>query len=188
MPWLIIILGYFLGCIPTAYVAGHMLKQGDIRLLGDENMGAANAFRKLNPKAGIIIGIIDAGKGALAVLIALMTDMPQEVVLIAGVAAVAGHNWPVFLGFRGGRGVSTTIGILLVLVTLPMLILALPSMLILIIKRNVTPAGAFLFILLPVVDWWLKVPVTLIAYGVALPALVGVTTFFRNRHKIMRPV
>ena len=112
--------------------------------------------------------------------------MTQAVVLLTGLAAVVGHNWPVFLGFRGGRGVSTTIGILLVLVTVPMLILALPTILILILKRNVTPAGALLFIGLPIVDWFLNVPVLLIAYGIALPALTGITTLFRNRAKMLR--
>jgi glycerol-3-phosphate acyltransferase PlsY len=181
MPWLIIVLGYFLGAIPTGYIVGRVAADGDIRKMGDENMGAANAYRELGSKAGIIVGIIDAAKGALVIIIAQAADMSQITVMLAGTAAVVGHNWPVFLGFRGGRGVSTTIGILLVLITLPMLILALPTLLILIIKRNVTPAMAFLFILLPLVDWWLKVPVPLIVYGIALPALVGVTTLFRTR-------
>lgn len=181
MPWLIVILGYFLGAIPTGYIVGRILKGADIRQIGDENMGAANAYRELGSKAGIIVGIIDAAKGALVIIIAQAANMSQITVLLAGTAAVIGHNWPVFLGFRGGRGVSTTIGILLVLITLPMLILALPTLLILIIKRNVTPAMTFLFILLPLVDWWLKVPVPLIVYGIALPALVGVTTLFRTR-------
>jgi glycerol-3-phosphate acyltransferase PlsY len=186
MPWLIVILGYLLGSIPTAYIAGHILKGNDIRRMGDENVGAANAFRELSRKAGITVGIIDAGKGALAVIIAQAADMPQTVVMVTGAAAVIGHNWPVFIGFRGGRGVSTTIGILLVMVTQPILILALPTLLILIVKRNVTPAMAFLFILLPLVDWWLKVPPVLIIYGVALPALVGITTLLRTKSKVVR--
>jgi glycerol-3-phosphate acyltransferase PlsY len=187
MPWLIIVLSYLLGSIPTGYIVGRILRGTDIRQIGDENMGAANAFRELSRPAGIFIGVVDAGKGVLAVLMAQAAHQTQTVVMLAGAAAVIGHNWPVFLGFRGGRGVSTTIGILLVLVTLPMLILAVPAILILIVRRNVTPACAFLFILLPLVDWWLKVPPLLIIYGVALPALVGVTTFFRTRPKVVRP-
>jgi glycerol-3-phosphate acyltransferase PlsY len=181
MTWLIIVLGYLLGAIPTGYIVGRVVAGGDIRRIGDENMGAANAYRELGAKAGVIVGIIDAVKGALTVLIAQAASLPLPAVLATGVAAVVGHNWPVFLGFRGGRGVSTTIGILLVLITIPMLILALPTILILILKRNVTPAMAFMFILLPLVDWWLKVPLPLIIYGVGLPALIGVTTFFRTR-------
>ncbi len=185
-PWLVILIGYILGSIPTAYLTGRILKGRDIRQMGDENAGAANAYRELGMRAGIIVGIIDAAKGAGAVLIAQAANLPQLVVLFTGLAAVIGHNWPVFLGFRGGRGVSTTIGILLVLVTLPMLILALPTLIILVVKRNVTPSMAFLFIALPLVDWWLKAPGVLIAYGIALPALTGITTFFRTRPKAMR--
>jgi glycerol-3-phosphate acyltransferase PlsY len=181
MAWLVILIGYILGSVPTAYLVGRVVAGGDIRKMGDENAGAANAYRELGPTAGVLVGVIDAAKGAVVILIAQVANMPQAVVLITGAVAVIGHNWPVFLGFRGGRGVSTAIGILLVLVTIPMLILALPTLLILILKRNVTPSMAFLFILLPLVDWWFKVPAVLIAYGVALPALVGITTFFRTR-------
>ncbi|MFH1015700.1 MAG: glycerol-3-phosphate acyltransferase, partial [Chloroflexota bacterium] len=94
-----------------------------------------------------------------------------------------GHNWPVFIGFRGGRGVSTTIGILLVLVTKPTLILALPTVLILTWKRSTTPACAFLFISLPLVAWWQGVSGLLIAYGIALPGLVGLTHYLRIHHR-----
>jgi glycerol-3-phosphate acyltransferase PlsY len=183
MPWLIIIVSYLLGSIPTAYLAGRFLRGKDIRLIGDENAGAANVYRELGPAAGVLVGVFDAAKGAVVILIAQAANMPQAVVLITGVITVVGHNWPVFLGFRGGRGVSTAIGILFVLVTIPMLILTLPTLLILIFRRNVTPSMAFLFIVLPLVDWWFKVPAVLIAYGVALPALVGITTFFRTRPK-----
>jgi len=186
MPWIIIIISYLLGSIPTAYLAGRVVAGSDIRRIGDENVGAANAYRELSPRAGVLVGVIDAAKGTLVIVIAQAVNMSQLVVLFAGVAAVVGHNWPVFLGFRGGRGVSTTIGILFVLVTLPMLIMTLPTLLILIWKRNVTPSMAFLFILLPLVDWWLQVPPALMAYGVALPALVGITTFFRNRLKVIQ--
>jgi glycerol-3-phosphate acyltransferase PlsY len=186
MPWFIIIIGYLLGSIPTAYLAGRFVAGRDIRRIGDENAGAANVYRELSPRAGVLVGVIDAAKGTLVIFIAQAVNMSQVVVLFAGVAAVVGHNWPVFLGFRGGRGVSTTIGILFVLVTLPMLIMTLPTLLILIWKRNVTPSMAFLFIILPLVDWWLQVPPALMAYGVALPALVGITTFFRNRLKVIQ--
>lgn len=187
MPWLIIIISYLLGSIPTAYVAGRLTAGNDIRRLGDENAGAANAYREIGSKAGIIVGIIDAAKGSTVILIAQAINMSQVVVLFAGAAAVIGHNWPVFLGFRGGRGVSTTLGILFVLVTLPMLIMTIPTLLILIWRRNVTPSMAFLFILLPLVDWWLKVSPLLIVYGLALPALVGITTFFRTKPKALKP-
>jgi len=185
MPWLIIAIGYLLGSIPTAYIAGHILKGDDIRRMGDENVGAANAFRELSRKAGVTIGIIDAGKGALAVLIAQSANMSQIAVMFTGVAAVIGHNWPVFIGFRGGRGASTTIGVLLASITQPMLILGGPAILALLMKKNTTLACAILFIPLSVVGWWVGTPVSLIAYGVALPCLVGFTHFLRARPRVV---
>ena len=186
MPWLIIILGYFLGSIPAAYIAGHILKGVDIRQIGDTNMGAANVFRQLSPKAGVAVGLVDAGKGALAILIAQAANIPQVAIPITGAAAVIGHNWPIFIGFRGGRGVNTTIGVLLAMITQPMLIVAGPAILALLIKRNVTLACALLFIPLPLVRWWLGIPGILVTYSIALPGLVGFTHFLRTRRQVMR--
>jgi len=184
MPWLMVILGYLLGSIPTAHIAGRIFKKVDIRRVGDGNVGAQNAFRQLGAKIGIAVGLIDAGKGALAILIAQAVNLPQIAVLLAGAAAVIGHNWPVFLRFRGGRGEATTIGVLLTTITQPMLILAAPAILTLVIWRNVILASAVLFVPLPLVCWWLGVPGALIAYGVALPCLVGFTHFLRTRQAV----
>jgi glycerol-3-phosphate acyltransferase PlsY len=181
MPWLIILLGYFLGSIPTAYIAGHLSQGRDIRQMGDGNVGAANAFRELGAKTGIVVGTIDAGKGALAILIAQTANLPQAAVMLAGVAVVAGHNWSAFIGFKGGRGLSTTMGVLLALITQPMLILLGPTLATLLIKRNVTIASCVLFIPLPLVCWWLGVPGGLAGYSVALPCLVGITDFIKKK-------
>ncbi len=181
MSWLIVALSYLIGSIPTAYIAGRLLKGKDIRQMGDANVGAANAFHQIGAKVGVAVGIIDAGKGALAILIAQTAGLPLVVVLFAGTATVIGHNWPVFIGFRGGRGESTTIGILLALITQPILIVAGPAILTLLIRRNVILASSILFIPLPLVCWWLGVPGSLTGYSIALPCLVGITHFLRTR-------
>ena len=181
MPWLIILSGYLLGSIPAAYIAGRLIKGQDIRQMADGNVGAANAFRQLGAKTGIGVFFIDAGKGALAIFIAQAANLPQAAILLTGVAAVVGHNWPVFLGFRGGRGFSTTIGVLIAIITQPILILAVPTLAALFTKRNTTIAGAVMFAPLPVVCWWLGVPGILIAYGIALPCLIGLTNLLRRR-------
>ncbi len=181
MFWLTVALGYFLGSVPTAYLAGRILKGVDIRQIGDGNMGAANAYRQLGPRVGFMVGIVDAAKGALAVLIALAADAPQAVVLLAGAAAVFGHNWPIFLGFRGGRGESTTIGVMLAVLTVPMLIVAAPAILAHFIFRDTTKAAVFIFVPLPFLCWLLGLSGVLIAYSIALPCLVGFTHFLRTR-------
>jgi len=186
MPWLIILVGYFLGSIPTAHIAGRLLKGGDIRQMGDGNVGARNAFHQLGAKAGVAIFLIDAGKGAIAVLIAQAASLPLVAILSTGAAAVIGHNWPVFIGFRGGRGESTTIGVLLTVITEPMLIVAGPALAALLILRDVTKASAILFVPLPLACWWLGIPGMLIGYSIALPCLVGFTHFLRTRQPAIR--
>ncbi len=184
MLWVIVLLGYLLGSTPTAYIAGRLLKGKDMRQMGDGNMGARNAFHELGARVGIAIFFVDAAKGTLVVLIAQAANIPQVAILFTGAAAVVGHNWPVFIGFRGGRGESTTIGVLLALITQPMLIVAGPSVLTLFIKKNVTIASCVLFIPLPLVSWWLGAPGSLISYSMALPCLVGFTHFLRTRRAV----
>jgi glycerol-3-phosphate acyltransferase PlsY len=186
MPWLIVALGYLLGSIPTAYLAGRLLKGIDIRRVGDGNAGAANAFRQLGVRIGIAVFLIDVAKGALAVFIAQAANIPQAAILLTGTAVVIGHNWPVFIAFRGGRGESTTVGVLLVLITQPMLIVSGVAIGALAFTRNVILASAVLFVPLPLVCWWLGVPGILIVYGVALSCLVGGTHFLRTRWAVVK--
>ena len=180
--WLLVLVGYIIGACPTAYIFGQRLKGKDIRQLGDGNMGARNAYHELGHKTGILIFFIDTAKGCLAILLCRYFQAPQYIVLTTGVAAVAGHNWPVFVGFRGGRGEATTIGILLVLVPISVLIVAIPAIAVLLIRKNVILASAVLFILLLLVNWWRHVPGILVFYGIALPIMVGLTHYFRVRH------
>ena len=188
MPVFMVILGYLLGSIPTAYIAGRITKGRDIRHMGDGNMGAQNAFRQLSPMAGIIVGIIDAAKGALAILIAYAAGIPQPAILLVGTAAVIGHNWPVFLGFRGGRGVFTTIGVFSVLITLPILITGGFAIAVLLKTRNVIKASVVLFVPLPLLCWWFAVPGLLIVYSIFLPSLIGVTHYIRTKQRLIHPV
>ena len=110
-----IIIGYLLGSIPTAYIVSRLRKGIDIRTVGTGNMGAANVMREIGTREGIFVCLIDILKGVGAVLIAQALDIPELWVFGAGFAALVGHNFPVFAGFRGGRGTATCIGIFLVL-------------------------------------------------------------------------
>lgn len=185
MAWLVIIIGYLLGSLPTAYIAGRILRGEDIRRMGDENAGAANAYRELGAWTGISVGIVDAGKGALAIYIAQASHQTLAVVLVTGTAAVIGHNWPVFLGFRGGRGECTTIGVLTMLIPQPMFIMAAPAILTLLITKNVVITSAVLFVPLSLLSWWFSATVPVILYSIGLPCLVGFTHFIRTRPKAL---
>jgi acyl phosphate:glycerol-3-phosphate acyltransferase len=185
MTWLIITLGYLLGSIPTAYIAGRIARGEDIRTVGDRNMGAQNVFRQLGPALGIPVGLIDMAKGILAILLAEAAGLPQIGVLLTGIAAVIGHNWPIFLGFRGGRGEATTIGILYALVTVPALIVTMPALITLWFSRNVTLSSVVAFVPLPFICWWMGISGTLIAYAIILLCVVALTHLLRTRHVII---
>ena len=110
-----IILAYLIGSIPVAYIFGRMLKGIDIREHGSGNMGATNAFRVLGKGPGTFVLILDIIKGIIPVTIlanAFALSDAWSLVIIA-VAAVVGHNWTVFLGFKGGKGMATSLGVLI---------------------------------------------------------------------------
>jgi glycerol-3-phosphate acyltransferase PlsY len=106
---------YLLGSIPSAYLIGRWLKGLDIREAGDGRLGAAMTYRRVGLTGSIIVAIIDVGKGAAAVLIAKALGLPLAVVIVAGLAVVVGHNWSLFLRFKGGKGALVTFGVLVTL-------------------------------------------------------------------------
>ena len=183
----VLVLAYVLGSFPTAYIAGRIVCGDDIRQMGDGNMGAQNAFHLFGPRIGISVGFVDFLKGAAVISVARIADMTMPIILLSGVLAVAGHNWPVFLHFRGGRGEATTIGVLLFLVTWPMLIAGLVSLGTLLKTKNVTLASVSLFVLLPFLGWVFHVEGIYIVYGMALPGIVGLTHLSRVRKQVIHP-
>lgn len=112
LPWLIA--SYLLGSIPTSYLTVRLLKGQDLRTLGSGNLGATNLFRVLGWKYAIPVGLFDMMKGAVPVLVfaprAGGTDMAA---ILLGLAAIAGHVFSVFVGFKGGKGVATGAGVVL---------------------------------------------------------------------------
>ncbi|WP_127143403.1 glycerol-3-phosphate 1-O-acyltransferase PlsY [Pelagibacterium montanilacus] len=108
------IIGYGLGSIPFGLVATRLAGLGDVRSIGSGNIGATNVLRTGRKDLAALTLIGDAGKGALAVFLTLWLISPRAA-LVAGVAAFVGHVFPVWLGFKGGKGVATYIGTLLAL-------------------------------------------------------------------------
>jgi glycerol-3-phosphate acyltransferase PlsY len=109
---LAVVIAYIIGSFPPAYVMGRLRKGIDIRQVGSRNMGAMNVFYQVGFIEGILVLATDIGKGAAAVALARFLGVPIAFQLLAGVAVVLGHNFPIFLKFRGGRGGATCIGIL----------------------------------------------------------------------------
>ena len=113
--WLIALaVSYIVGSIPFAYIIARLVKGIDIRKVGSGNVGATNVVRTVGKKWGILVFILDFLKGFIAPLIAclIVRDPVNILVIGAGVAAICGHNWTPFLGFKGGKGVSTSLGVI----------------------------------------------------------------------------
>ena len=110
-------LGYLLGSVPFGVLVGKALRGVDVRSAGSGNIGATNVARVLGTGPGLLVLLLDAGKGALAVLVArALAPGALGLQALAGVAAFVGHVAPFSLGFRGGKGVATALGVLGVLV------------------------------------------------------------------------
>ena len=118
---LLLLLAYLLGSFPTGYLAARILKGIDIRDQGSGSIGATNVLRTLGKVPAIVVLLVDAAKGAAAIASAQIAysyapDGPlslPSLVALAGIAAVFGHSWPIWLNFKGGKSVATSLGILL---------------------------------------------------------------------------
>ena len=109
------VLGYLLGSIPFGVVVTRLMGLGDLRQIGSGNIGATNVLRTGNKGAALATLLLDGGKGALAVLLARWLVGAEDAAQVAGLAAFLGHLFPVWLGFKGGKGVATFLGLFLAL-------------------------------------------------------------------------
>ncbi|WP_102262841.1 glycerol-3-phosphate 1-O-acyltransferase PlsY [Mesobacillus jeotgali] len=120
---IIIILAYLLGSIPSGLIIGKVFYGKDIREHGSGNLGGTNTFRTLGVKAGLAVSIADVLKGTLAASLPLLLNADELHMLLVGVFAVIGHMYPVFAGFRGGKAVATSGGVLLAYIPLLFLLM-----------------------------------------------------------------
>ena len=144
---------YVLGSVPTAYIVVRAVNGEDIRDVGSHNVGALNAYRRVGAWAGLTVLLVDAAKGVLAVTVPRLLGIDDWALFITTPLVVAGHNWSVFLNFRGGKGAAAIFGISLVIVPWLTVITAGPSILVMLLLRNVVLGAAFGFILLNILLW-----------------------------------
>jgi glycerol-3-phosphate acyltransferase PlsY len=121
--WLLV--SYLLGAIPTSYLAARIGRGVDLREVGSKNLGATNLYRTLGWRYAVPVGLVDVAKGALPVLwFGPLAGGGAWIPLACGLAAVVGHVFSVFVGFRGGKGVATAAGVVLALVPAATLVCA----------------------------------------------------------------
>ena len=134
---LLTIISYFIGNISFAYILGKIFAKKDVREYGSGNAGATNAFRTFGKKVGALVFLGDVLKGVAAVLLVRYLG-GQTGAYIAGAFVIIGHNWPVLLSFKGGKGVATTIGVMLFVNAKLTLICVIIGVVIIVITRTVS--------------------------------------------------
>jgi glycerol-3-phosphate acyltransferase PlsY len=181
--WLALPIGYLLGSIPSAYLIGLLFGKVDMREAGDGRISAAAVYRKLGVIPFLLVVVIDVSKGALAVIIAyLMTgtpilffntyvDMPL-IILLAGLLAVMGHLWSIFLKFRGGLGATVIYGVLAGLIIAQVLIAMIIGLVFFLITRKSGFGTAIIIILTSIVLLVQHQPLILVFYPFILILLM----------------
>jgi acyl phosphate:glycerol-3-phosphate acyltransferase len=175
-----VVLGYLIGSIPSAYIVTRIVRGKDIRTIGTGhtgtgNVGTRNVFVNVGKIPGVIVAIIDIAKGVGAVAI------PQSLmglslfwVLGAGLAAVIGHIWPVYLKFQGGAGLATTLGVLGFLMIKEMAIAISFAIILFLITKNIILSMNLSVLIVSLILWWLGFPWYVTLYPVILMLIMGI--------------
>ena len=171
--------GYLIGSIPFGLVLTRAFGLGDIRQIGSGNIGATNVLRTGRKGLAVATLLLDSGKGAFVVL--ALASMNETAALIAGTAAVIGHNFPVWLKFRGGKGVATTLGMLLT-ASWPVGLAACATWALTAALFRISSLSALLALgLSPLYAWFLSTPEMALA-----AAFLAVLSFIRHGQNIKR--
>ena len=178
-----VLFAYLLGSVSFSYIAGKMVAGVDIRQHGSGNAGATNTLRVIGVKWGLIVLLADVVKGVLAVAFAhLLTGGSLVAMTFAGLFAIIGHNWPIYYGFRGGKGVATTIGVLFTLGFMPALYAGLVGLVLIVLTRYVSLGSLVFVTLTPIFAIAMRSP----WYVIVIAFVIAIMSFWRHRSNIER--
>ena len=176
------IVAYLLGSIPNGLVFGKLIWQVDLREHGSHNIGATNAWRTLGKGPGFLIFLLDFFKGFISVWLgSVLAGTPMAMVL-AGICAIIGHSCSVFLKFKGGKGVATGLGVIVMLMPLPALIVFVVWLLIVKISGYVSLGSIIAAALVPILAWLQGYAMEYTVFGLLAAAFVIV----RHKANIIR--
>jgi glycerol-3-phosphate acyltransferase PlsY len=150
---IVVIIGYLIGSVPFGYLIVRGRGGGDIRQTGSGGTGATNVSRRAGKAAGVLTLLLDAAKGSAAVLMVRAVDGDNWLIAAAAIAALVGHIFPVWLGFRGGKGVATGVGIFLLLAPIALLFAGVVFVAIVALTRYVSLGSRTAAILIPIFVW-----------------------------------
>lgn len=174
---IILLLSYFLGAIPVGLLMVKAFKGVDVRSYGSGNIGTINVLRVGGYWVAALVLIADVAKGAVPVLLASYLGLSSWIVVLAGLIAISGHNWSIFLGFKGGKGVATTLGVLVALSPLAALVAAVVWVLVVAITKYSSLGSMLGALSAPITLYLTGAPQAYILFGV-----IG-SLFVLVRHK-----
>lgn len=177
-----IILAYFIGSIPFALILARRWGATDLRSIGSGNLGAANVMRASGVTAGVLVALLDVAKGAGSVWLAVILSKDSAVPAAAGLAAIVGHIYPVWLRFRGGKGVATACGAFAVLTPLAILPALAVFTAAVWLTRYISLGSVVASIALPPLAYALGSPAPTVLAAIAASTII----VFRHRSNVLR--
>ncbi|MFO8055571.1 MAG: glycerol-3-phosphate 1-O-acyltransferase PlsY [Bacteroidales bacterium] len=189
MEWISILTGYLLGSIPSAVWIGKKIHNTDVREFGSKNAGATNTFRILGWKTGVLVLLVDMAKGYGAILLSMkLFDLPAHdlSIILCALAAVLGHVFPVFAGFRGGKGIATAAGVSIALIPISFLFLIGLFLLVFAISKYISLSSLAAAISLPFISYYVEGnhEIQLVIFTIIIAVIVPVT-HHRNIVKLL---
>jgi glycerol-3-phosphate acyltransferase PlsY len=178
----VVLLSYLVGSIPNAIIVGKLWKGIDVREHGSGNIGATNVFRVLGAGPGIVVLLLDALKGGIGAYLGTLWLGPGWGAVLGGIVAIIGHNWPVWLKFKGGRGVATGLGVIATLVPQITGIVLLVFIGIVYTTRYVSLGSIISAVLVPPLMFIFHEPLPYIVFGLVASFFVVI----RHRANIQR--
>jgi len=163
-----LVASYLLGSIPSAYIVGRLRKDIDIRQVGSRNMGAMNVFYNVGFIYGVLVLLMDIGKGAAVIALSRWLEVPLTVELITGAIAVLGHSFPIWLNFRGGKGGAPLIGVLIFLMPWGLAIAFPLFVLLTLLTRFPTLSYSIALITFPLIAWLIYHNGTYVTYSILM--------------------
>ena len=178
----ILVLSYLLGSIPNGLIFGQLIWHKDLRNFGSGNIGATNAWRVIGKPAGFLIFFLDFFKGALSVYLAEKFLNEPTLFILAGLFAIIGHSFSIFLKFHGGKGVATGLGVIAMLMPKTTIIVFLVWLAIVYFTRYVSLGSTVAAALVPIFAWIFDSPREFIIFGV----IIAIFIIIRHKSNIVR--
>jgi glycerol-3-phosphate acyltransferase PlsY len=182
---LAVVVSYLLGSVSFSILFARWLRKIDIRQHGSGNAGATNTLRVLGKGPAIAVFLLDIAKGIAAVLLGRLLGNAEWVPVAAGLAAIVGHNWPLYFRFKGGKGIATTIGALTMLAFLPALVAGIVAILTIVITRYVSLGSIVFAVLLPITITLFHLDAVYV-WGAVIVAVLAVLRHRKNIVKLLK--